>query len=293
MLKNLPHKFIIVIISTLGVMGLLSFLLHPSQAGAVGLRATPLKYEEQIELGSSKTGFVDVSNPNDVTITITTSVRGFRQVDLDGNLEFYEDEQLNEGIAINVDRFDLGPREAARVFFQIDSNKLPEGGVYGVLFFETTSQKASPATSSIETGSRVGTLLILENGDRGVKEGRIEGLNIDFWQFGSGIEGDVFYRNPESELAIGYAPGLSGRLLWADEREIETGMVLPGVIRKFPFELKGDYFGLLPLTLADATTGAETTGWVLAVTGVWRVVVPLIIMAILASFGLYRYTRRL
>jgi len=280
----------IVTTTTLSVLLMASICIFlPATANALGLKVTPLKYEEQLELGSSKSGFVDVSNPNDVAITVTTSVRGFRQIDLDGNLEFYENEQLSEGIVISVDRFDLGPREAARIFFQIDSNKLSEGGVYGVLFFETTAQKASPASSSIETGSRVGTLLILENGDQGVEEGKIENLNIGFWQLGSGIEGTVLYHNQKSELAVGFRPELSSQVMWGEQRDIETGLVLPGVTREFILELKGNYVGLLPVTVTDATTGAETARWVFAMTGAWRLVAPFLTLALLASFGLYLY----
>lgn len=269
-----------------------AYLMSASHVDALGLKVAPLKYEEHMELGSDKSGFVTVSNPNDTTITVSTYVRGFRQIDLDGNLEFYESEHLSEGIKINVDKFDLGPREAARLLFTVESNKLPEGGVYAVLFFETTAQKSSTDTSSIETGSRVGTLLILENGDKGVKQGAIEDLDVGFWQSGSGIEGAVLYNNTDAELALGFNPELTGNVLWGKDRSIDSGLVLPGVTREFPFEFDGNYFGLLPITFADDVGGSEATYWVFAVTGVWQFIVPFAILALLASTGLYRYYSR-
>lgn len=258
-------------------------------AYGLGIKVTPLKYEETLEVGEQKTGYVDVANPNDSAVLVRTSVEGFRQINNQGDLEFFEDERLEAGINIDLDQFELGPREAARIQFDVNTNNLPEGGVYAALFFETDAQEITGDISSIGTTARVGTLLILQNGE-GEVSGEISELSIPFWQFGTSITGGLSFYNEEGERAIGFNPALTMKITpWGERADQEGGLVLPGVTRDFALERRGDYIGILPITIHDDVTGHEASAWVFAVTGLWRFILPFLVLTISASLILQRY----
>lgn len=257
------------------------------------IRITPLKYEEQLELGAEKTGYVDVSNPGDTNITIKTQVQAFRQMNIEGDLEFYDDERIQKAIQMDLREFELGPREAARVFFDINSNQLPEGGVYAAVLFAAEESRGDDRDnlerSAINIISRVGTLLILENGDKGVKRGSISKLGIPFWQFGAGIDGDVEFTADKGERSIAFEPQLKTSIPIAGEKETETGLVFAGNTRQFSIGSHGDYLGIFPVKVTDEVTGSIGSSWVLAVTGIWRTIAPLFLLVIMASILLQRY----
>ena len=269
------------------------FAFSSGSVSAQSIRVEPLKYDEQLELGQEKTGYVDVSNPGDFDITVSTEVEAFRQINTDGDLEFYEDEQISQGINIDVDEFDLGPREAARIFFDIDSNQLPEGGVYAALLFAVESGEGDGLEASgFGTTTRVGTLLLLENGDQGERNGSFSLLDMKFWQFGSGISGEVEFAVSEGDRSVAFTPELGASMPIAGREAVESGLVFAGNSRVFDIEREGNYLGLFPVTVSDEVTGAETSRWVLAVTGVWQIIVPLFIVAILLSLALQYYFSR-
>ena len=273
-------------------LGIIFVLFGSSSAYSLGLKVTPLKYEEVLEVGEQKTGFVDVANPNDSDIIVQTSVEGFRQINNQGDLEFFEDERLEAGIEIDVDEFELGPREAARIQFDINTNNLPEGGVYAALFFQTETQGTTDDISGIGTTARVGTLLILQNGE-GDKIGKITDLSMPFWQFGTGIGGSLSFHNDETDKSIGFNPGLSMEVTpWGERVDQESGLVLPGVTRDFDIERRGDYFGILPITVYDDVTGEEVSTWVFAITGLWRFILPFLLLTAVASLLLQRYFKK-
>lgn len=277
------------ILSGLGIVLLLGFgVLMSVPVSATGLKIAPLKYEELLELGSEKTGYVDVANPTDFNLRVRTSVEAFRQVNNQGDLEFFPDEQLEAGIVLDVDEFELGPREAARIFFTIKSNNLPEGGIYATVFFETVTENESDQVSTIGTVARVGTLLILQNGD-GDRDGEIVEVALPFWQFGKGVEGRISYHNPNAERAVGFSPELSVRVAWGEGSAITSGLVLPGITRDFSLMRPGDYFGLVPVTVTDEMTGEEQRVWVFAITGLAQFVAPLFVLLLAISIGLQRY----
>lgn len=274
--------------STLLLSIFLSVQLTPVHA--FGLKVSPLKYEEQLKLGAEKTGYVDVSNPGDFSVTVGTEVQAFRQINTDGDLEFYDDKQIQKGVEVDVDEFQLAPREAARIYFAVDSNQLPEGGVYAAILFSTEEDQADKLeTSAIGTTSRVGTLLILENGDKGVKKGGIRNINIPFWQFGKGIEGDVNFVAADQEKSIAFEPGLRSSLPIARERDMESGLVFPGNTRRFKLDRTGGYFGVFPVEVTDEVTGDSERTWVFALTGIWQVIIPFIVLILIIGVLVARY----
>ena len=250
----------------------------PAANAEAGLQLNPLKYEDQLTAGVPRSGFVDVANPSDVTVTIQTSVQGFRQADLAGDLEFFNDPVLSAGITPGLDTFDLGPRESIRVAFTVDPDKLPKGGVYAAIFFRTLPPAAQSDKSFINDSANVGTLLLLQNGNSNAHVGHITSLKTPFWQFGNGLTGSLTYQNTNRNTdAIAFNPNLSSKVLpWGKATKLTGPYILPSSTRAFGLSRPGSYIGLLPVTVTDTDSGIATTSWVFAITG-WYIVAVLII----------------
>jgi hypothetical protein len=251
----------------------------PAHAEA-GLQLNPLKYEDTLATTSVKSGFIDVSNPSDTTITIQTDVQGFRQADLDGNLEFFSDEQLRAGIIPGLDTFELGPRESIRMAFTVNPGKLPQGGVYAAIFFRTVPPPASSKVSYISESANVGTLLILRNGNATDQIGKVTKFTLPFWQFGGGLRGQLQYQNTNRDRGgLAFTPKLESRVLpWGHGRDFTGPFIMPGATRQFTFTRPGSYLGILPVTVLDAATGHPVTRWVFALTGWYQVLLLLVII---------------
>lgn len=254
-----------------------------------GLQLNPLRYDDVLSTDAVKNGFIDVANPSDTTVTIKTSVRGFRQADLDGNLAFFDDAALREGIIPGLKAFDLGPRESVRVVFTVNPVKLPRGGVYAAVFFSTVPQAASSATSFITETANVGTLLILRNGGTGVKSGQIGRLALPFFQFGSAVRGQVVYHNTNRDTGgLAFAPKLEVKVLpWGTKSLFDGPFVMPTSSRRFDLFKPGSFLGLLPVTVHDQVAGDTETAWVLAMTGWYRTLVPIVLALIVGILAFY------
>ncbi|HSX02382.1 MAG TPA: hypothetical protein VLI05_03650 [Candidatus Saccharimonadia bacterium] len=248
----------------------------PARAEA-GLQINPLKYEDRLAGSQIKAGHIDVANPGDAAVTIVTEVQGFRQVDLNGDLQFFRDDAFTAGIIPDQAQFELGPHESVRVPFSVNPAKLPRGGVYAAIFFRTVPTMAASSSSYIAESANVGTLLILNNGSGGSAGGRIAKADLPFWQLGAGLRGTITYQNTANPAGgVAVYPVLSSQVLPWDSRARLTGpFIMPGASRQFAFSRAGAYLGLLPVTLTDAATGRTVTRWVVACTGWWRLVLPL------------------
>ncbi|GAC1372707.1 MAG: hypothetical protein NVSMB39_6970 [Candidatus Saccharimonadales bacterium] len=267
---------------------LLFFLLIPfvptgARAEVPGLQVNPLQYEERLTTDQVKLGYIDVANPSDTSISIQSKVQAFRQQGSQGQLQFFDDAQIAGGINVDLPKFDLGPREAVRVAFSVNPAKLPRGGVYAAIFFRTIPPAQSSNSTYVTESANIGTLLMFENGNGGTRVGRIEHLDLPFFQFGSSLSGRVTYLNTDrSRTAVGFRPNLTARVLpWGQSPKIDTGLVLPGSRRDFVVERSGAYFGLLPLTVTDAQSGLHRTAWTLAVTGWYRWLLPVLALGLL------------
>lgn len=270
---------------TLGLIVFAVFgLPAPASAAAPGLQVHPLHYRDTLAAGHIKTGFVDVANPGDSPVVIETTVRGFRQTGAEGELEFYEDSALSAGIKVDLTGFELGPREAIRVGFNVDPAKLPGGGVYAAIFFRTVPPAQSAGSSYVAESANVGTLLEFTNGPAGPHQGDVSALQLPFWQFGRGLTGRLSYRNTDrSAHPVGFRPNLSVQVLpWASKPKLNTALVLPGSTRSFEIRRLGSYFGPLPVTITDQDTRRTITRWVFACTGwyQWAVLVLTILLIV-------------
>lgn len=264
----------------------------PAQASTTSLQVAPLQYEAKLDPGKVSSGFIDVANPTGAAITIHSSVRGFRQTDTDGNLEFFDDPILATAIKPGLTEFTLGAREAVRVVFSVDASKLPQGGIYAAIFFSTSPPPESTNHSYIAEVANIGTLLMLTNGEGSTHQGQVQDINLKRLQWGSAITGTFSFTNTDhTAQPVGFKPQLNVRVLpWGSRQDTETGFVLPGSTRQFGFSRGGSYIGPLTITVADADTGTHTTTWVVACTGNYRWIMPLAI--VLIAYLVYRRIRR-
>jgi hypothetical protein len=262
--------------------------VDPAHADAVGLRLAPLEYQQAISSAKPQLGFIDVSNPSDGSVSISTSVQGFRQTNHDGDLVYYDSDLLTSAITPSLANFDLGPREAIRVNFTVNPAKLPPGGVYAVIFFQTIPANGQAISSYVSQSAKVGTLLILNNGGVPVSGGAFN-AKFGLLQLGRAISGTISYNEPET--ATGLRPVLSDKVYsWGRATDIATHLVLPGATRDFKFSRAGSYLGIIPVSITDAVTHRTITSWVIACTGWYRVLVAILIV-LFAILIARRYTR--
>ncbi|HEV2354771.1 MAG TPA: hypothetical protein VGR89_11035 [Puia sp.] len=262
------------------LLGFATFFFAGSvAANAPALQVAPLSYTGNLKPGIVESGYVDVANPSDESIQVTSSVQGFRQIDTRGDLSFYDSASLSQAISISLPSFALGPREAIRVGFTIDPSKLPHGGVYGAIFFRTVPSAQNSSSSFILQSANVGTLLILNNGHAPPPPSSVS-LKMGLFQFGNGLSGTASFKNLSSTVTgVGVRPALRTKVTpWGTNIPFNSGLVLPAVTRDFAFNTTGSYFGILPVTVSDPVTGANSTAWVFALTGLYRLIAPLVIV---------------
>jgi hypothetical protein len=254
---------------------------------------SPLLYEDILG-DKAKNGSIDVANPTDAPITVDVSVQGFKQVGSAGDMEFFDNPDLIEGIRTDLKSFDIGARERVRVLFTVDPAKLPQGGVFGAIFFKTRpSEKAGSNSSFVAQSANVGTLIVLRNHGNASTQGGIAGLNLPFWQFGGGLRGTVMIENTSpTKGGVAFRPGLESQVLpWGSSVVHDSGLILPSNHREFAIVRPGSFFGLLPFQVRDISTGTDRTVWVFATTGWFGWL--LLVLALALVIGLiYRFRGR-
>jgi hypothetical protein len=247
-----------------------------------GLQINPLRYDDVMTGTTVKNGFIDVSNPSDTTVTIRTSVRGFKQADLAGDLAFFTDDALTAGIRPSLATFELGARESLRLVFSVDPSKLPQGGVYAAIFFTTIPPEGQSDVTYITETANVGTLLLLQNGGNNVKVGRISQFNLPFLQLGAGLTGTVQYQNTNRNTGgLAFSPGLSSNVFpWGRQVGFTGPFIMPQSTREFTYQRAGSYLGLVPVTLVASEGNSSVTSWVLACTGWYQWLVLVFALAV-------------
>lgn len=262
----------------------------PNETFAQGVQIRPLMYEEKLEPGETKKGFVDISNPANREVSLSTHVQGFKQVDAEGNLEFFDVEYLEEAIQLDFTEFTLGPKEAMRLYFTIDSKKMPEGDIFAALFART---KPSDTNEGISTAAEVGTLLVIENGNGGPRNVELTDLSLPYFYIGSAISGSVNVRNTANpEESTGFFPQLTAKIgpVFESEEKFKGPLIFAGITRTVGFEMPTNHFGVYNFTVSSH--GTETNQWTFLITGWWRWVVLAATLAILASFITWRIVRK-
>lgn len=163
-----------------------------NNASALGLKVAPLEYKATLKENGIQQGFVDVSNPSAQSVKVRASVQAFRQIDDNGGLQFYDDEQIAAGVKTDIETFDMGPREATRLYFTVDGKLLPEGDVYAAIFLTT-----DPTSSHNGVGQlvRVGTILSIVNKTPGERSAKITKINLPFFQLTDTAKGTYAVKN--------------------------------------------------------------------------------------------------
>jgi len=265
-----------------------SSLLLGQPAGALGLKVAPLEYRETLAKNEKKQGFIDVSNPTGEVLTITTSVRAFKQTDNNGGLEFYKDEFLSKGVKLELDSFELKSREALRMFFTVDGSKLPSGDVYGAIFFKTSLKTPK---NGVGQQIQVGTLLSLINGTPGARNARIVGAYTSPVQVGSTIEGEYTITNEsKAGSGTGFYPTVSVRV-WPGETKQQQGRLLFAErTRTNPFVYEGASPGFHTVSIGYGES--KVTRWVLIAPGWVYAVASILLILGLVELVLWRRRKR-
>lgn len=221
---------------------------------AAGLKLAPLEYRTTLKSGEKQKGFVDVSNPTKEAFRVTVSTQAFRQIDDNGSLEFFDDERVSSGILLDLDEFDLGPREAVRMYFVLDGTRLPPGDVFAAIFMTTTPEKYQG--SGVGQSVRLGTLLSVINGTPGDRSAEVKSLRVPFFQIGDVVRGTYHIKNTGNpRKATGFYPEVMVSA-WplGDEQKHKGKLVFAGKTRQNDFELSAPLFGLYKVTARYGTS---------------------------------------
>lgn len=283
-------KFSLSLATTLAassIIAILAVAYAPAAMAQASLQVNPLKYEDKLDSDKVRSGFIDVANPGDAAVQVRASVQGFRQADLDGNLEFFDSETFSRAIKPGLTDFEIGPRESIRVTFTVEPSKLPPGGVYAVIFFRTVPNAVpSSATSRIFESANIGSLLLLQNGPIGHATGQLDTFNLSFFQTARGIQGSIKYKNLSTDNPSAIYPSFQVKTFpWGKPTTITGPFIMPGRSRRFDFEKPGSYLGLIPLFLTDKATNKTEVSWVLAATGRFSWLPPVLFASLITTLG--------
>lgn len=255
-------------------------LLVSAQTGAVGLAAVPGEYRVELAQDEKKKGFIDVRNPLGEEVTVNVSVQGFRQANNEGNLEFFENPDLREGILVDLDSFSLKANETMRMYFMVDGTKLPKGDIFGAVFFTTKPVKQSGVSEAV----RVGTLLSIVNGQPGERKAEVTELSSSFLQLNNELTGWYSIKNTSNNSARnGFYPRVDVSLNpFMVHKEQDSSLVFAGKERKNNFSLDiGSRLGLYSLKVKHGDSSREKL--VFVATGFWRYVVAVAFLTIVAG----------
>lgn len=252
---------------------LLWTLLATTETHALSLQVAPLEYKTQLKTGEKKRGTVDISNSSSLRVRVKSSVQAFRQVDNNGTLQFYDSEQLSAGVKLDLDEFELGPREAVRMYFELDGTKLPTGDVFGAIFF--TLDPAQPRAGVGQT-VRVGTVLSLVNGTPGSRSADITALAVPNFQLDSTVNGSYTIKNTANPAsATGFYPTVSIASWPFGKTQKQTGrLVFAGRTRDNTFSFQTPPFGLYKVSVSYGSS--QKSSWLF-------VAHPLTLLAIIVS----------
>jgi len=274
------NKIIVFASFAIGVALLLAGV-SASQASASSMSIAPLEYDATLKAGEYRKGYVDVVNPESSKVRVGLLVQAFKQVNSDGGLEFYDSPDVTRGIKLDLDGIELGPKEGARIYFQLDASKLPSGDVFAAILAESVlSNKSVQSLPS----ARVGTLLMIENGTPPTHHAEIDSMEANFWQIGSDIKARFQVKNTDrvGGKALGFIPKINVSLAPYSAKTIDGPLVFASNTRQIAYAQPGDYFG--PMLLKASVDGKSSSKLVFAMTGYWRWLAPTIVAIVVLIF---------
>lgn len=252
-------------------------LLHASAGSALGLKIAPLRYDAELAKGEVKKGYVDISNPESVSLRVKLDVEAFRQINDEGALAFYEDERVSKGITLDFDTITIGPREAYRVYFLIDGAKLAEGDNFAAIFASTIPSSSDGSQQAV----RVGTILTITNGTPPSRQATITSFMARWLQIGDGLSAQVSIRNTSEAESSGFYPSIQAATSPYGVKTVKGPLIFADRTRTVELWHPGSYFG--PVWLGARVGDTAESSIVFAVTGYWRWLAPIIFMVVGAS----------
>jgi hypothetical protein len=269
------------------VLGLL--LLHSAFATAhaegTSLQQAPLIYRASLHAGSPQRGHIKVSNPTDAAITVQSQVQAIHQSGNQGELIFYDAPSLLPAITLSHEKVTINAHKSVDFNFLINPDKLPAGGVYAAIFFRTIPQTAAKS-NAIQNSVRIGTLLLLQNGTTATAKGRITDFHVPWLTYGSRVNGTITYLNTGS-LALN--PNLMLHAGFTSPQTITGPYILPASLRIFPVEITGNHLGLIHITVDGSNPQTTSSRWLIAITGFWQWLLPILLLATILSLLFVRY----
>jgi hypothetical protein len=247
---------------------------------ANSLQIQPTIYRDiSLAKGEKKKGFVDVSNPSASPQIVTMTVQGFRQIDDSGSLTFFDDQQIAAGLLLDLDEFELGPREAARVYFLINGTNLPTGDVFASIF---ASNKPAEVAAGSAQAVRVGTLFVISNGTPASHEAEVAALSASPIQIGNRISATIDVKNTANEgAATGFFPKITVATKPYGEKTVDAPLLFAGRTRTVDYSVPGNYFG--PILVSAKVGTSEKTSLIFAITGYWRWLSFVVLAALIAA----------
>jgi hypothetical protein len=253
-----------------------SLAAAPSASAVQSLKIAPQGYEATLQKAEVKKGYIDVSNPSSETVRVKLEVQAFRQIADDGSLEFYDSEQVRAGVQIDFDIITIGPREAYRVYFLLDGNKLPEGDVFGAIFASTIPDSSPGSAQSV----RVGTLLIMQNGTPKAHTANVVSFATSWLHVGDGLSSSIVVTNPaDPKSSTGFYPNITVATAPYGSRDVKGPLLFAGRTRTIDYKATGDYFG--PIWFGANIRDSKQGQFIFAVTGYWRWLAPVLFVVLL------------
>jgi hypothetical protein len=279
------------------VLGLLfaivgGMAVHTPTVGAEPvLQVQPLQYQETLQKNDRKKAFIDITNPASQPVTVQLQVQGFKQIDDKGNLSFYDDKQLQEGILLDYNEVEMPARKTLRLFFVVDGAKLPTGDVFAVIFART-----QPDQGAVTPSVRVGTLLMLTNRSPGMRQVSIEAFTAPLIQAGNVLTGEIKIKNTApANSSSGFFPKITISMWpFGGVTTLTSPLVYAGNTRTIALNQPSSQLGVYRMTASYGSSHKDQ--WVILATGIWRWILPvavvLIIVAVLLYKALSRYSKK-
>jgi hypothetical protein len=252
---------------------------------ALGLKVAPLEYRTTLKEAEVKKGFIDISNPSSDPVTVSVKAQAFRQIDNNGGLQFYDDKQVGAGIKPELTSFDLGGREAIRLYFMIDGRVLPEGDIYAALFFTTAPKSASGGVGQLV---RVGTIFSIVNKTSGPRQAEIVDVDLTPLQVDSAVQGSYRIKNTSPGVS-GFYPTVTISSWPNGEKQKTVGSLLfAGRTRQNDFSYRPG----LGIHRIDIGYGNSIKSRWIVVVSPWMLVVLLLLMLVVALEVVLLHRRR-
>ena len=269
------------------MIGVAMGLFGDSSAQAQSLQIQPTIYQDvHLKKGERKKAFVDIRNLSSAAQIIAMKVQAFRQTDDNGALAFYDNEQIEQGVVLDLKEFELRGGEAARVYFLMDGTKLPQGDVFAAIFAQTSPEDEAAAQSA-----QVGSLVTITNGTLSSHTANVSQLSAAPLQIGDSLDAQYAITNPADEkTATGFFPEITVHAWPYDTRSVQGPLLFAGRTRSIQYHQPGNYFGIINLQVSAG--GQQASRLLFAVTGYWRWLAPLILVVIIGSAWAVKKTLR-